>query len=514
MGKWQAVGAWAIGAWAVAPAPAWAEVVDLPDLLPPAREEALQQSLQRLGRHQADVVFVQGEGSDLVALAKAKFEARGLGDRDLLIAIDPALKKVGVHLGAGFQERGVGSQAIQALLQRHFYPLARQGRFDEGAAAFAQATIQAAGQSPARGGLPGRRAEGSRGGFPWGTVLVVAALGGATWFVLKTVRGGGKGPEAEAKVRAMEQAHARIVGLALRLDEVGTLARFAPSEKQGAYRRLEQQAEAWLPEAKAMGDAVAEARAALQAKRPEQALQALAPWEGARASRLEGEIATALTALDGLEKEGLASAKALGLGEEAGPLLDRLAALKVRHAQACARAPQGYQEDAEADQELAQAQRLLTTPPVELARAQQSLGRAERAIEAHTREVKQALEREASRQDHSLGGGYGFASLPIFVPVPSYGFGWGLGYSEHHTTIVHEVGAAPSGLDSWGDGPAALGDSGGGTWGEASEASSSGGSWSDMLGGWGGGGDAGGSWGGDSGGGDWGGDSGGGGGDW
>lgn len=510
MGKKQ-LAAWGLVAWAGLGGPALAEVVDLPDLLPAAQEQALQQSLAALGRHKADVVFVQGEGSDLPALAAQKFRERGLGERDLLIAIDPAQRKVGVRLGEAFGQRGVGRDAIQSLLRQHFYPLAKEGKYDEGAAAFAKAAIAAAGRNQPRGAAPMRQAgstslEGPRssgGGFPWGTVLVVAALGGAAWFVFKTAKGGsGGGSNPATRVAAVEQAHARIVGLALRLDEVGTLVRFAPDNKRQAYRELENQAERILPEAKAMGDAVAEARAFLAGRKGEQALQAIAAWEGPRASRLESEVASAVTALDGLEREGLEGTKAIAMGQEASQLVDRLGSLKARHAQACARAPEGYEKDAEAEHQLAETHRLLSTPPVDLARAGSALDGAEKAIEAHAQEVRQALERNArsNQNDGYLGGSSGFSSLPIFIPIPSYGFGWGGGYGhDHHTTIINNntSGSWDSGSTSgasessgggfWGDSSSSSWDSGGGgSWGD----SSGGDSWSDSGGGdFGGGGD-------------------------
>jgi uncharacterized membrane protein YgcG len=291
--------------------PAWAVVEDTAGAFGPAQAQALERRLAQIGPHRFDVLVTNAPVGGTVAEAERLFAERNLGPRDGAIVVSLDTRQVGVHLGDGFAERGVGTGVIQRTIASRFAPLARQGDLSGGIAALASGLVAAGAQS----GAPGRPSPDSPG-FPWWLVAIPAAAG-AFWLMnrrggKRRVAAGGRmspGDPAE-RLRTLRQRQAQLLEGALKLDEASRLGKFASGTTAETYGSLANRAGTLLGEAGAFGDRLDEAEARLKQGRRAEATQILDALEP-QVLPLSAEVAAAVTGIDAMSDDDREAARKL-----------------------------------------------------------------------------------------------------------------------------------------------------------------------------------------------------------
>jgi uncharacterized membrane protein YgcG len=296
--------------------PAWAVVEDTAGAFGPAQAQALERRLAQLGPHRFDVLVTNAPVGGTVAEAERLFVERNLGPRDGAIVVSLDTRQVGVHLGDGFAERGVGTGVIQRTIASRFAPPARQGDLSGAIAALASGLVAAGAQSGAPvAGAPGRQAPETPG-FPWWLVAIPAAAG-AFWLLNR--RGGKRRSGAAGRaavgdpgerLRALRQRQSQLLEGALKLDEASRLGKFASGTTAETYGSLANRAGTLLGEAGAFGDRLDEAESQLKQGRRGEAeaiLDALEP----QVLPLSAEVAAAVTGIDAMSDDDVEAARKL-----------------------------------------------------------------------------------------------------------------------------------------------------------------------------------------------------------
>lgn len=474
---------------------ALAVVDDQAGVLSPDARAHLEQDLSQFGSHHFDVVITGHSPGSLETLARQTFTNHHLGSGDGVIALAVNDHRVFVHLGNGFKHHGVGQTQIQQHLRSDFYPLARQGHYDVAVEGLAKGLMGET-HEPATSYGGSNQATHHHAGFPWGFFLVVAAIGAGAWWVMRQ-RGAG---QLLPRIKQLEAQHAKIVGQALRLDDVETLGRFREGAVAKEYGKLATKSADLMGESRDFGESLLQAKS-LAAKGKKAQAEPMIDQLERRVVGLGSDVAAALTTLDRLEGTAGLTGDEGDLPRLVQRLSRRLQELKSAYSELRARAAAGYNKDGTVESRLAEAERLLTTAPVDAKAAEEAVLEATDALETYRRTVEGENDRVAMRQ----GAGYGgWAESPSYLPYVMLPSGYQRPY--FYSTYYEPPMVVYNDAGGWG----------GGNWG----GSDAGGSWDDSnrdAGGWDSGSDAGGSWdsGGDSGGGwDSGGGDFGGGGDW
>ena len=284
--------------------PALAAVTDPADLVPAAEERALAAALERVGPGRFEVAFVDAAGqAGAVGAARSLFERQGLGPEDGAIVIAVGERRVGVHVGDGYRERGVDGRAIDALVASTFRPYAVRGDYDGAALALArgiEATARGGGAGTGAAGGPGATTGGEGGSFPWWLVLLPL---GAGWFLMRRRRGGRPSQVRASTLRErlarMKASHGRLLEAALQLDEEGRRGRHglaSETRTSRIYNDLDRQTMEIMTEANALGEALALAERALAENRAGEAEGVLTDVDR-RLMPLEAELAAAVTTM-------------------------------------------------------------------------------------------------------------------------------------------------------------------------------------------------------------------------
>ncbi|MDB5099826.1 MAG: hypothetical protein JWM80_4247 [Cyanobacteria bacterium RYN_339] len=481
---------------------ALATVEDQAGILTPDAKASLESQLGNYGSHRFDVVFVDHVDGTVESLAQVKFQQHHLDKDDGLIAVAVKDKKVAVHLGGGFQSHGVGTLQIKSHLRSDFFPQAKAGHFDTASAQLARGlmsethtTSTQVVQQPRQVAPPVQH-----GGFPWGIFLFLGLAGGGIWWFMRNRNK----VNLEPRVKTLKDQHAQIVAQALRLDDVDTLGRFREGDMAAQYKKLGRKSADLMAESRDFGEKLIEVEA-LAKKGKKEAEPMLQQLEG-RSTGLQSEVAAALTTLDRLEGTSGLTGKEEDLPKLVSRLSRRYQELKDAYDELKRRAPSGYTTDSTVERRLEEAQRLLTTVPVDAKEAEDVILEATDALEAYRRKIDGEQDREAIRQGEYQGGwaqsaGYlPYMALPATYHRPYFYTSY---YEEPVVVVHHDVGGGSWGSDaggSWGDNSSAVddrrdtsGSDASGGWGDSSSSSSDSGGGGD----WGGGGDSGG------GGGDW-----------
>jgi uncharacterized membrane protein YgcG len=479
---------------------ALAVVEDVADVLTPDAEAALTQQLAQYGSHRFDVIFVDKSDGAIDSMARVKFKEHRLDSGDALIAVAVKDKKVGVHVGQGFKDRGVDTATIKSHLKSDFFPQAKAGHFDTAAAQLARGLMTETRNAPA---VPVRHGRDHSGpGFPWGAVFLLALAVGGMWWIFSR----NKRVDQAPRIKALQDAHAKLVANALRLDEVETLGRFREGDVAKQYKKLARRSADLMAESRDFGEKLMVAGELVRKGKGEAELQQL---EG-RVTGLQSEVAAALTQLDSLEGTSGLTGDEADLPKLVQRLSRRYQELKDAYAQLQRRAPSGYNSDSTVERRLAEAQRLLTTTPVDAREAEEAIMEATDALDDYRRSIEGESDRVALRESGTHGGWASTAAdLPYLALAASYHRP--LFYTSYYEPPVvihehihdhHDSGGGWFGGDttsgSWDDDR--RNDSSWSSWGGDSGGADASGSWdsgSSDSGSW----DSGG--GGDSGGGDW-----------
>jgi hypothetical protein len=332
------------------------------------------------------------------------------------------------------------------------------------------------------------------GGFPWGIFLVLAAVGGGIWFFIRNR----KKSDLMPRVQALKDQHAKIVAQALRLDDVDTLGRFREGDVAAQYKKLARKSADLMAESRDFGEKLVEAEP-LARKGNKQAEPMIQQLEG-RVTGLQSDVAAALTTLDRLEGTTGLTGKEEDLPKLVSRLSRRYQELKDAYEELKRRAPAGYTSDSTVERRLEEAQRLLTTVPVDAKEAEDVILEATDALEAYRRQVDGEQDREAMRQGAYHGGWAESAGyVPYLALPPSYHrpYFYTTYYEEPVVVVHHDTYSGADAGGGWGDSSSSSWGSSDDNRQDSSWGSDAGGSWGDSGGGdWGGGGDS-------SGGGDW-----------
>jgi uncharacterized membrane protein YgcG len=370
---------------------ALASVEDNAGILTPAAKASLEQQLGAYGSHRFDVVFEDHANGSVESLARTKFQQHHLDRDDGLIAVAVKDKKVAVHLGSAFQSHGVGSLQIKSHLRSDFFPQAKAGHFDTAAANLAQGLMAESRVAPNHP-VGNNAGPVHHGGFPWGIFLFLAAVGGGIWFFMRNR----KKTDYMPRVQALKDQHAKIVAQALRLDDVDTLGRFREGDVAAQYKKLGRKSADLMAESRDFGEKLVETEA-LAKKGNAQAEPLLQQLEG-RVTGLQSDVAAALTTLDRLEGTQGLTGKEEDLPKLVSRLSRRYQELKDAYDEIKRRAPAGYNSDSTVERRLQEAQRLLTTVPVDAKEAEDVILEATDALEDYRRKVDGEADREAVRQ--------------------------------------------------------------------------------------------------------------------
>lgn len=378
--------------------PAAAEVIDRAGALSGSEVQRLERDLERLGPHRVDVYYEDRVSGSAAAQAKRYFREERLGAKDAVIVVGMKDRKVGVHVGGAFEDRGVRSAVIAERIKRDFNPGAKNRDMDGAVLALAKGLIAegASGGKASSSTTSSRRASssqptsgGSGGGGFWVMLLVFGAIAAGAFLFFKKRAGASAVARAIAEVKAQ---HARLVNESLKLEEVEQLARFADGAAAVTYKKLTRRAAQVLGQVKAFGERLETAEGHAGAGKHGEAEAILRELSG-EADALGAAIATTLTVVERLERGEAVPDDML---EQVERLQRRVRDAKGAYETERGRAGEaGLGGDAVVEGRLDEANRLLSTSPVAPEGAEQALAEAQEALERYRAQIAEAEERRA-----------------------------------------------------------------------------------------------------------------------
>lgn len=373
--------------------PAAAEVIDRAGVFSGTEIQTLERKLDALGPHRVDVYFEERVSGLASAMAERSFDEEGLGPKDAVIVVGMNDRKVGVHVGGAFVDRGVDSAAVSRRIKRDFTPAAKRGEFDAAVLALSKGLI-ADGARPGTASEPQPSSESGEDGGGGGLILLLlvgaVALGGG-FFVYGKVKG--KKDAASALARLQERHHA-LVNETLKLEEVGQLAKFAEGDGVAAYRKLNDRSTRVLGAVKQFSDQLVEAEEMVKAgKRSEFDSRAAELHE--QLDALRPDIAAVLTAVAMIEAGGDAVI-AGELPERAERGRRRLREVERHYRKLHSQAQSvEYFGDGGIEGRLKEAEELLLTVPIDPEGAEKAIAEAAGDLDPYRARVEEAAVRFA-----------------------------------------------------------------------------------------------------------------------
>lgn len=433
--------------------PAAAFVVDKQDLVSATDESKLEQALEKLGQHRFEVVFVDSTPGAPSATAKKVFKEQGLGEKDGVIVVAIEAKKVGVHVGEGFTRRGVSDDVVSAHIKSDFLPYAKKGQFARGAATLAKGLVDAgAAGGPGRSGGSGRNSSGEGGGgagLLWGLLIVVGLGGGGIYYMIRKSAADTRA-KLQERLTALKGPQERFVSSSIKLAEIDQLAQFHEGEAKAAFLQLAKSSNKTLQQARAFAEQYDTAQELLTAKRDQEAERHITELERS-AVLLEAEVAAAMTALTNLDDGDITAEdlKGVDLPERVRKASSKLNDKRNQFANLTKRAEKiGYSLDSRPETLLNEALAALTTQPVDLAGALESLAEADAAMKAMVPDLEAAEEtyriEEARRAEEARLAAEEAARTAAIVAATSSS------HHHHHHDSGSSWSSSSSSDDSWG----------------------------------------------------------------
>ncbi|MNS74653.1 hypothetical protein D3C72_1081360 [compost metagenome] len=429
--------------------PAAAFVVDKQDLVSATDESKLEQALEKLGQHRFEVVFVDSTPGAPSATAKKVFKEQGLGEKDGVIVVAIEAKKVGVHVGEGFTRRGVSDDVVSQHIKSDFLPYAKKGQFARGAATLAKGLVDAgAAGSPGRGSN-NRSSDGEGGGagLLWGLLIVVGLGGGGIYYMIRKSAADSRA-KLQERLSALKGPQERFVSSSIKLAEIDQLAQFHEGEAKAAFLKLAKGSNKTLQQARAFAEQYDTAQELLTAKRDQEAERHITELERS-AVLLEAEVAAAMTALTNLDDGDITAEdlKGVDLPERVRKASSKLNDKRNQFENLKKRADKiGYSLDSRPETLLTEALTALTTQPVDLDGALESLTEADAAMKAMVRPLEDAEEtyriEEARRAEEARLAAEEAARTAAIVAATSS--------HHHHHDSGSSWSSSSSSDDSWG----------------------------------------------------------------
>lgn len=422
-------------------APAAAFVIDKKDLVSSAEEKKLEAALSRLGDHRFEVLFVAKTPGAPSATAKKTFKDMRLGDKDGVIVVAIEAKKVGVHVGAGFTNRGVSDDVVSARIKADFLPYAKKGEFARGAATLAKGLVDAG----AKGKAANRdSSEPTDEDGVLGLIIILVVVGTPIGIGIYFWRRSRKaGDELKRRLAALRAPHEAIVSGTIKLSEIDEFAKYQEGDIQRAYEKLGTGAQKTLKRARTFGEKFDEAQESIKQKKNEEANKQL-NWLEREATTLGADVAATMTAMHQLEAGGLSGEQAMlvaALPARVHVVSRRLADVNTVFARESERAATfGVEPSPHVQSALEEALACLHENPVDPEGAAARLAEAERAMEGFTAEVGEAEERHLEEERIRAEEARANADRAAVAGVVAASF------SSHH----HDHSSGSSSDDSWG----------------------------------------------------------------